>query len=292
MKKLKGSVVCPVCHHSAEYQLSLGQFTLWFCPLCRIGFTHPQPLHFASYYEHEYWYGSGMLSKAKEFVFRVAQKRRLSWIRRYYARGDVLDVGAGMGIFGQELAQLGFDVTSIDTPFAKLDNPDVQNIDFLSWKTSKRFDAIVFWESFEHVPDPDAYLMKAKRLLKPNGKLFIEYPRYGCVESVWFGRYWYDLDIPRHLFHFTVNGMDRLLLRHGYKTVRHTGIMACDYAPWGCAQSLISFVLREPPFLTRRDMTIPRLFVLLPFLLVSELIEIVLFLYGQSPIQLVVAQKI
>jgi SAM-dependent methyltransferase len=291
MKSIKRSVVCPVCSHPAGFQLSLAQYAIWYCFFCSTGFTHPVPRNIASYYTHDYWYGSGILMKTKAFVFRLAQKRRLCWILKYYKRGDVLDVGAGMGIFGRELTKHGFNVTSIDAAFAKLDNPAVQNIDFLSWITSKRYDVVVFWESLEHVNDPDAYLMKAKSLLKPNGKVFIEYPRYGCIESVVFGKYWYDLDIPRHLFHFTFKGMDRLLLRTGFKIIHHAGIMAFDYAPWGCAQSIVSLLLRKPPFQARRDMTMLRLFVLLPFLVAGELLEVVLFLCGQSPIQLVVAKK-
>jgi glycosyltransferase involved in cell wall biosynthesis len=289
----KQHVSCPVCHqwYLVAHRLHLGKFTLWFCHACQIGFTYPQPHDIGAYYEHDYWYAPGILGSLKALVFRLAQKRRIYWILQYFKKGTILDVGAGMGIFGRDLTRFGFNITSIDTPYAKLNDPTIQLVDFIKWKTSKRFDAVVFWESFEHIPDPVAYVTKAKNLLKPNGRLFIEYPRYGCVESDLFGRYWYDLDIPRHLFHFSFNGMDQLLLHQGLKRVHHKGIMAFDYAPWGFAQSLMSFILREPPFLHRRDMSLTRLFLLLPFLFVGEILEVALFLCGQSPIQFVVAKK-
>lgn len=239
------------------------EFSLWYCQHCRIAYTYPTPQNMAIYYPKKYWHPSGILGWAKAIVFSIAQKRRVHWVRAQVKQGNVLDVGSGSGQFGRALGPK-FTVTSID-PYYQ--GEGVLQKNFLTWKITKKFDAIVFWESLEHVSNPKAYLVKAKNLLKSGGFIFIEYPRYGCLESRVFGSHWFHLDIPRHLVHFTDIGIKKMLTRVGYTIITQSGVLAFDYAPWGLVQNVF----------------------LVPFGVCVAVIE---HLFGQSPIGLVVAKKI
>lgn len=245
------------------YKQNKYDFSLRYCQNCHIGFTYPVPGDMASYYPKEYWNPSGILGWAKAIVFRIAQKRRVHWVRAQVKQGNVLDVGSGSGQFGRALGPK-FTVTSID-PYYQ--GEGVLQKNFLTWKTTKKFDAIVFWESLEHVSDPVSYLAKAKMLLKPGGLLFVEYPRYGCLESRIFGARWFHLDMPRHLVHFTDMGIEKMLSRVGYTIITQSGIWAFDYAPWGLVRNVLLFPI-------------------------GVVLAWVLFLSGESPIGLIVAKKI
>jgi len=100
--------------------------------------------------------------------------------------GDsILDMGCGWGTTSLELAQVGFNVTSLDiskffcrlvekrAQLLKIKNIDIINEDFL-WieKTNKKFDAIIFFECFHHCWEFERLLTSLHRVLKPKGKIY------------------------------------------------------------------------------------------------------------------------
>jgi SAM-dependent methyltransferase len=95
----------------------------------------------------------------------------------------VLNAGAGQGSFSLRLAQLGFEVTSIDdSPTAvdvlraRLPGPvalaDVTAMPF----ADESFDAAVLGEVLEHVPDDAGALSEVARVLRPGGVLAVSVP--------------------------------------------------------------------------------------------------------------------
>jgi len=62
------------------------------------------------------------------------------------------------------------------------------------------FDVITMNHVFEHVYNPSDTMKELKRILKPNGTLIIAVPNYNSLVYKIFGKYWYQLDAPRHLF--------------------------------------------------------------------------------------------
>ncbi|MBP9722430.1 MAG: bifunctional 2-polyprenyl-6-hydroxyphenol methylase/3-demethylubiquinol 3-O-methyltransferase UbiG [Gammaproteobacteria bacterium] len=103
---------------------------------------------------------------------------------------NILDIGCGGGILSESLAALGANVTAIDLSteaitvarlHAKSNN--ISNIaysvtsieDFVQSNPSlaATFDVITCMELLEHVPDPQAIIFNIKKLLKPNGFVFL-----------------------------------------------------------------------------------------------------------------------
>ncbi len=98
----------------------------------------------------------------------------------------VLDVGCGGGILSESMAEIGAQVTAIDMGEAALtvarlhQHESKLNIDYrqvtieeIADSGIELFDVITCLEMLEHVPDPGSVIGACKRLLKPDGQLFL-----------------------------------------------------------------------------------------------------------------------
>lgn len=109
------------------------------------------------------------------------------------------------------------------------------------------FDVITMWHALEHVHEPMPVLREARQLLSPGGKLMITVPNIDSLAFRWFGRYWFGLELPRHLTHFTPASLLEMLQRCGFATepvrhirrpawLRYTAQLACqdqkNAPPW------------------------------------------------------------
>ncbi len=113
---------------------------------------------------------------------------RLSYIqdRAELSGRRVLDVGCGGGILSESMAAAGAHVTGIDMGVAPLRvarlhqheshlTIDYQQItiEALADSDIDKFDIITCLEMIEHVPDPGSIIQACKKLLKPDGHLFL-----------------------------------------------------------------------------------------------------------------------
>lgn len=288
MKKVR----CPNCITSPIiYKFNCNKFQIYFCKNCSNGFTYPVPKDLSRYYDDNYWLSSGLIGVIKNTVYRFFQLRRKYWIMNFLKRGEILDVGSGEGIFGT-LMDKNYHITSLDVPTAQIKNPAVIKADFLRWGHGKKFDAVVFWESLEHTQYPQQYLKKTSSILKKGGYIFIEYPNFNCWEARLFKNYWFHLDAPRHLSHLTPNGLDKILSRARLITISRNGVFAPEYTFGGFMASILNiFLLKQNDFF-KNSHNLFFIFLLMPLIITSSLVEMILFFLGQSPIYLTVAKKL
>lgn len=95
----------------------------------------------------------------------------------------VLDVGCGGGVFSEALAKAGALVTGIDAESAAINSADAHAkksglaIEYVHTPIedfeSSAFDVVTCMEMLEHVQKPALVLEQCKRLLKPEGLLFV-----------------------------------------------------------------------------------------------------------------------
>lgn len=95
----------------------------------------------------------------------------------------VLDLGCGGGILTESLAKRGAQVTGIDAGVEAIDAAIAHNnrqlpIEYLclaveDYDKEEAFDVITCMEMLEHVPNPALIFEQCKRLLKPQGFLFV-----------------------------------------------------------------------------------------------------------------------
>lgn len=131
--------------------------------------------------------------------------------------GNLLDLGCGAGNFLQGMNRLGWNLYGIEMSpemaraaeartAAKIFCGDILAADF----PAGHFDAITCFHVFEHVYEPRQVMERVFRWLKPGGIFYLYVPNIYSAEARIFGSYWYPLELPRHLYHFSPNTLRRL----------------------------------------------------------------------------------
>jgi SAM-dependent methyltransferase len=176
----------------------------------------------AGHYSMDYYGGAeSKFSAIFETLVKLLNRRRA---RRLIARlpgthADsprlplrVLDVGCGRAMLLTAFASAGAECHGLERAEFPGD-PGMAGIQ-LHRETlceigfpDSHFDIVVIWHVLEHLRDPLATLRECKRILKPGGVLALAVPNLGSWQAHWFGAYWFHLDLPRHLYHFTLQSL-------------------------------------------------------------------------------------
>jgi SAM-dependent methyltransferase len=162
----------------------------------------------------------------------------LRTIRTMRSTGKLLDVGAASGIFVKIAADAGYEAYGIEPSqwmcaVAKREY-GVKVLPGMIEDAKLEdgsFDIVTMWDVLEHTFDPMRTLTSIRRILKPGGFLFINYPRIDDPLARLAGRRWWFL-LSIHLFYFTPRTLSAFLERAGFKTLahkRHYQWLAYDY---------------------------------------------------------------
>jgi 2-polyprenyl-3-methyl-5-hydroxy-6-metoxy-1,4-benzoquinol methylase len=217
---------------------TVGQFRIGACERCSLNQTEIERESFQeSDYPDSYardrsvWNKWGLLGwRARRLIATVAVSKEFfgDWYRLGAPPGRLLDVGTGNGSYPVLMTSRGWKCDAIEpdhraAEVAKRRGVEVfGDIDSLviARGPGGRYDAITFTHVVEHVPNPFALLHSCKSLLAAEGKLLVIVPNFDSIGRIRFGRYWYPLDVPRHLWHFTESTLSSTLEKCGYKVLR------------------------------------------------------------------------
>lgn len=207
---------CPFCADShAELWLEAPDrfngrhkpYQLLRCPSCTLVWLNDPPSK-SEMGEH---YGSDY-----DRVISDAAKASDHWtprrdeLLRCKSRGAVLDLGCASGGFlstlkGPDWKLYGIEMsedaaqTARNRCGAEVFVGDVLDAPF----APASFDAITCFNVFEHVYEPVKVLAKVSEWLKPGGVFYTLMPNIDSAGARIFKSYWYALELPRHLYHFS-----------------------------------------------------------------------------------------
>ena len=213
---------CPLCNSDntliffkVDKRIFGDRFSIAKCGACGVAWTHPLPDadEIASFYPEEY-HGKGgkkRFNPLMEFVVKLTRGKRAAEINKLIGDtpGKVLDVGCGRGWMLWFMKQDGWEaygteLSETSATFARETlglNVQTKNVlDCLF--DDESFDVVTLWHVLEHLNDPMPVLKEVQRVLKKDGVLIVEVPNFGGMQARLFGNKWFQLDSPRHLFHF------------------------------------------------------------------------------------------
>ncbi|WP_455230220.1 class I SAM-dependent methyltransferase [Geopseudomonas aromaticivorans] len=153
--------------------------------------------------------------------------------------GRLLEVGFGNGGFLKLATEAGWSAEGIDpdqkaVEAARSRGLNVRCASAEDLKSeSGSYDMIVLCHVIEHVHDPLLVLRELYRLLTPGGTLWLDTPNLNSKGHRKFGRYWRDLDPPRHLVIFGSESLISILGGVGFVGVRRRwrGLSVFDVFP-------------------------------------------------------------
>jgi SAM-dependent methyltransferase len=169
--------------------------------------------------------GKSLIDNAYLLARSFTLKWKLSLIERYNSSSnrELLDFGCGVGEFLKLSAENGWKIRGVEPSDVARKNADrkvqpyiADSLKGLVHQTA-RFAAISAWHVLEHVADLNDNLGILRSLLHPNGTLFIAVPNHNSWDAKHYEKHWAAYDVPRHLWHFNLESMKRLLSAHSLR---------------------------------------------------------------------------
>ena len=210
-----------------------GLFAVVRCRGCGLAYVDPRPpaADMGRYYPDDYHTarGAGGAVQRLEDAWRRRQFDEVAgWLAGLRpARGRLLDVGCGSGELLEALRADGWQVSGVEPSARSAEiaraqrGLDVQAAGFDdAVLPDGGFEAVVFAAALEHLHDPLAALVRARRLLSVGGLVAVLFlPRFDAPQTRLFGARWIGLDLPRHLYHFEPRTFVETAQRAGLRIV-------------------------------------------------------------------------
>jgi SAM-dependent methyltransferase len=143
----------------------------------------------------------------------------------FQGEGKILDIGAGSGSFLAFMKTLGWDPYGVDISPKAVERARALGLKMFQgevWDASfpdRFFDVITLRAVLEHVHHPVGLLQEVHRILKDQGIAYIVVPNIASLNFWLFGRFWYGLEAPRHLYAYSPSIMRRLAQKTGFEVL-------------------------------------------------------------------------
>ena len=240
------TVGCPFGHRSPpervlsgkDQLLSLpGIFTVVQCPDCGIMWTSPRPTQETIGYYYPSDYGPHQGAKISSQGEKAGSRFGFSYLLKSLIRfsdqpipdippGRMLEIGCASGSFLNKLQSLGWQCQGIETSAAaarraqKLGFPVHVGPVETAPDPADPLDLIVGWMVLEHLHAPLEALIKLYHWSRPGAWLALSVPNAGSLEFRIFKQFWYALQLPNHLYHFTPRTLSMMLTQAGWGEIR------------------------------------------------------------------------
>jgi len=225
-------MLCPICGHKRASKFLLAPdrfhgrkipFQTVRCSSCSLVWLEnpPKPEGMPYHYGSEY---HKAIRIGGEVGFDKRWRYPMSRILQVAQHGCLLDIGCSSGGFLRTIAEPRWELYGIEvspaearkaeeSSGAKVFVGDILEAPF----SPSTFDVITGFHVLEHVYQPKQVIEKLWRWLKPGGIIYLHVPNIEALEAKIFRSYWYGLELPRHLYHFSLTSLSRLFSTFGFE---------------------------------------------------------------------------
>lgn len=235
-------VACPICNSNEasivistsdlHFHAGPGIFNLVKCSSCNLLRTSPRPVSesMSVYYSKDY----GPYKEPKDFNQKLVKsfKSRISSLFKFNIRyipdipkGLALEIGCSNGDYMVELIKTGWEVDGVEYDINTANNARKNGLNvicgqFENIELEKKYDLVVGWFVFEHLHDPNYSLSSIHNNLKKGGVVVFSIPNVNSLGLSFFGKYWYALQLPTHLFHYSPKTVKSILEKNDFHNVK------------------------------------------------------------------------
>lgn len=201
--------------------------------------TFPVPENLDKYYESadyiSHHQDSGSL---KERIYKFAQNFNLNYKRNIVAKetfknAKVLDYGCGAGEFIRHIESdfetYGYEPNPSARNAAKSKAGKTKFIEDISEIQDGTVDIITMWHVFEHIENQEVMLNIFHNKLKTNGLMIIAVPNHTSYDAAYYKEFWAAYDVPRHIYHFSKSGMEKLFNSENWKLKKIKPLLLDSY---------------------------------------------------------------
>ncbi len=220
------TVPCPICGSVSDSTLMLFKgYRIARCLNCDFIFLNPRPAEdrlvglYANHRQNPY-FAEGY--EPVEYELPVLAKI-VRQIETYVRQGHLLEIGCGRGDFLKLAQTRGFSVTGCDIFGGQ--KPALDGISFFDGTLkeagfgAESFDVVVIRNVLEHLFDPNSEIREIRRILKPNGHLYLKVPNvefeHGFNCRLVFGKE-HAFEPPYHLNYFSPASLLAFLGKAGF----------------------------------------------------------------------------
>lgn len=189
--------------------------------------TSPIPENISRYYESdEYISHNQDEGSLKQKVYKIAQSFNLNYKRNIIAKetfkgARVLDYGCGAGEFvkyiEEDFETLGYEPDEDARNIAEKKSGKTVIVSDIKKIENESLDAITLWHVFEHIENQSEILDLFYQKLNQEGILIIAVPNHTSYDANYYKEFWAAYDVPRHIFHFSKKGMQKLFSTENWK---------------------------------------------------------------------------
>lgn len=241
---------CPVCQSNAltdemqckDFVASGETFRLQRCGNCSLLFTNPRPdaRESGRYYQTDNYVSHAASKKGLIYFFydlvkNTNLKRKLQVAEDLSKKGVLLDIGCGLGDFLNYATQQGWDAKGYDISEEARSHVkqkfglEVQDEDALNLVPDSSVDVITMWHVLEHVHLLQDRVKRIKSMLKPGGVALVAVPNSSSYDASFYKSFWDGYDVPRHIYHFNIPSMERLMQMNGLQIVEKRPMIFDSY---------------------------------------------------------------
>jgi SAM-dependent methyltransferase len=202
-----GETVAAFTTSDRNRAISTRRFLYRRCLMCATLHLDEVPENLGRYYPQDYYQ-----LPSRRALDRAARSRgevaKLDLLRAQRPPGQLLEIGAGFGVFARAAHQAGFAVTAIEMDARCCEYLEhVVGVKAICSDTPEELlprlpasETVVLWHVLEHLPRPWDVLEGIAANLTPGGVLALAVPNPDALQFCLLRGRWAHVDAPRHLF--------------------------------------------------------------------------------------------